>query len=128
VARKIPNINIDTTQKLRDRLGFKQFVLKVNTDTFIYTYIPNSISLDESGKLFTLTLINKKFIKDILEVDNVKDYVDVYLFGVKQPQDRYEVDWTDTDIIITFISDVTRLPSEVSVGNFEIKGKIAEII
>ena len=128
MARKIPNINIDTTQKLRDRLGFKQFVLKVNTDTFIYTYIPNSISLDESGKLFTLTLINKKFIKDILEVDNVKDYVDVYLFGVKQPQDRYEVDWTDTDIIITFISDVTRLPSEVSVGNFEIKGKIAEII
>ena len=128
MGRKIPNINIDTTQKLRDRLGFKQFVLKVNTDTFIYSYIPNSINLDETGKLFTLTLVNKKFIKDILEVDNIKDYIDVYLFGVKQPQDRYEVDWTNTDIIVTFLSDVTRLPNDVKTTDFEIKGKIAEIL
>ena len=128
MGRKIPNINIDTTQKLRDRLGFKQFVLKVNTDTFIYSYIPNSINLDETGKLFTLTLVNKKFIKDILEIDNIKDYIDVYLFGVKQPQDRYEVDWTDTDIIVTFLSDVTRLPNDVKTTDFEIKGKIAEIL
>jgi hypothetical protein len=128
VSRKIPNINIDTTQKLRDRLGFKQFVLKVNSDTFIYTYTPNSISLDESGRLITLTLLNKKFIFDILEVDNVKDYIDVYLFGIKQPQDKYEVDSTDTNIIVTFTSDVTRLPDEVSSDNFEIKGKIAEIL
>jgi hypothetical protein len=62
VSRRIPNINIDTTQKLRDRLGFKQFVLKVNSDTFIYTYTPNSIDLVESGILITLTLLNKKFI------------------------------------------------------------------
>ena len=128
MGRKIPNINIDTTQKLRDRLGFKQFVLKVNTDTFIYSYIPNNINLDETGKLFTLTLINKKFIKDILEVDDVKDYIDVYLFGIKQPQDRYQVDWTDTDIVVTFSSDVTRLPNEVKTTDFEIKGKIAEIV
>jgi hypothetical protein len=128
VSRRTPNINIDTTQKLRDRLGFKQFVLKVNSDTFIYTYTPNSISLDESGRLITLTLLNKKFIFDILEVDNVKDYIDVYLFGIKQPQDKYEVDSTDTDIIVTFTSDVTRLPNEVSSNNFEIKGKIAEIL
>jgi hypothetical protein len=128
MSRRIPNINIDTTQKLRDRLGFKQFVLKVNSDTFIYTYTPNLISLDESGRLFTLTLLNKKFIFDILEVDNVKDYIDVYLFGIKQPQDKYEVDSTDTNIIVTFTSDVTRLPNEVSSNNFEIKGKIAEIL
>ena len=128
MSRKIPNINIDTTQKLRDRLGFKQFVLKVNSDTFIYAYTPNLINLDETGRLFTLTLLNKKFIFDILEVDNVKDYIDVYLFGIKQPQDKYEVDKTDTDIIVTFISDVTRLPNDVKVGDFEIKGKIAEIL
>ena len=128
MSRKIPNINIDTTQKLRDRLGFKQFVLKVNSDTFIYTYKPNLINLDEAGRLFTLTLLNKKFIFDILEVDNVKDYIDVYLFGIKQPQDKYEVDNTNTDIIVTFISDVTRLPNDVKVEDFEIKGKIAEIL
>jgi hypothetical protein len=127
MRRTTPNININTTQKLRDRAGFKEFVLKVNTDTFIYSYIPDEIQVSDDI-YFTLTLINKKFIKDILEVDNVKDYFDVYLFGVKQPQDRYEVDWTDTDIIVTFIADVTRLPNEVNASNFEIKGKIAEIL
>jgi hypothetical protein len=128
VSRRIPNINIDTTQKLRDRLGFKQFVLKVNSDTFIYTYTPNLISLDESGRLFTLTLLNKKFIFDILEVDNVKDYIDVYLFGIKQPQDKYGVESNGNNIIVTFTSDVTRLPNEVNTTDFEIKGKIAEIL
>ena len=128
MSRKIPNINIDTTQKLRDRLGFKQFVLKVNSDTFIYTYTPNLISLDESGRLFTLTLLNKKFIFDILEVDNVKDYIDVYLFGIKQPQDKYGVESNGNNIIVTFTSDVTRLPNEVNTTDFEIKGKIAEIL
>jgi hypothetical protein len=128
MSRRIPNINIDTTQKLRDRLGFKQFVLKVNSDTFIYTYTPNLISLDESGRLFTLTLLNKKFIFDILEVDNVKDYIDVYLFGIKQPQDKYGVESNGNNIIVTFTSDVTRLPNEVNTTDFEIKGKIAEIL
>ena len=128
MSRRIPNINIDTTQKLRDRLGFKQFVLKVNSDTFIYTYTPNSISLDESGRLITLTLLNKKFILDILEVDNVKDYIDVYLFGIKQPQDKYGVESNGTDIIVTFTSDETRLPNEVNTTDFVIKGKIAEIL
>ena len=128
MARSTPNINIDTTQKLRDRLGFKQFVLQVNTDTFIYNYIPSTIELNEDGRLFTLTLINKKFIFDILELDDVSDYVDVYLFGVKQPQDKYNVVISGNNIVITFISDVTRLPGEVGVNDFEIKGKIAEIL
>jgi len=128
MARSTPNINIDTTQKLRDRLGFKQFVLQVNTDTFIYNYTPSTIQLNEDGRLITLTLINKKFIFDILELDDVSDYVDVYLFGVKQPQDKYNVVINGNNIVITFISDVTRLPGEVGVNDFEIKGKIAEIL
>ena len=128
MARSTPNINIDTTQKLRDRLGFKQFVLQVNTDTFIYNYIPSTIQLNEDGRLITLTLINKKFIFDILELDDVSDYVDVYLFGIKQPQDKYNVVISGNNIVITFVSDVTRLPGEVSVNDFEIKGKIAEIL
>jgi hypothetical protein len=128
MARSTPNINIDTTQKLRDRLGFKEFVLQVNTDTFIYNYIPSTIEVNEDGRLITLTLINKKFIFDILELDDVSDYVDVYLFGVKQPQDKYNVVINGNNIVITFISDVTRLPGEVGVNDFEIKGKIAEIL
>ena len=125
--RTIPNINIDTTQKLRDRAGFKEFVLRVNTDTFTYSYTPNSISVQDDI-YFTLTLENKRFIFDILEVDDVTDYVDVYLFGVKQPSDRYNVQEVETNIIVTFTADITRLPNEVSASDFEIKGKIAEIV
>ena len=126
MARKTPNILIDTTQKLRDRLGFKEFVLQVNKETFIYQFRPNSISVKD-GIYFTLNLNNKRFILDILEVDNIKDYIDIYLYGVKQPQNRYEVLVDGNNIIVTFVADITRLPNEVFAADFEIKGKIAEI-
>jgi hypothetical protein len=127
MSRVVPNIKIDTTQKLRDRAGFKEFVLRVNTDTFTYSHKPNTISL-ENQTFFTLTLENKRFIFDILEVDDVTDYVDVYLFGVKQPQDRYNVEVVGNNIIVTFTADITRLPNQVSAADFEIKGKIVEIV
>jgi hypothetical protein len=127
MSRKVPNIDLGTTLKKRDRLGFKEFVLNVNTDTFIYSYIPNQIVLSDDI-YFTLYLRNKRFVFDLLEVDNVSDYVDVYLFGVKQPQDRYNVSVTDVDIIITFTVDITKVPKDVIASDFEIKGKIAEIV
>ena len=127
MRRTTPNININTTQKLRDRAGFKEFVLKVNTDTFTYSYYPNEIEINDEI-YFTLTLVNKRFIFDILELDNVKDYIDVYLFGVKQPQDRYTALVDGNNIVVTFVADITRLPNEVRVADFEIKGKIAEIV
>jgi hypothetical protein len=125
--RKIPNVDLGTTLKKRDRQGFKEFVLKINTDTFIYDYAPNSIELIDNI-YFRLYLLNKRFIFDILEVDNVKDYIDVYLYGVKQPQNRYEVSVDDVNIIITFIEDITRIPADVIATDFKIKGKIAEIV
>lgn len=126
MSRPIPNINIASTLKKRDRMGFKDFVLQVNTDTFVYQYTPNSIELTD-GVYFTLYLRNKRFIFDILEVDDVKDYVDVYLYGVKQPQDRYGARVVGNDIIVTFTTNITRLPADVKAIDFEIKGKIAEI-
>jgi len=127
MSRTLPNIDVATVLKQRDRLGFKQFVLQVNTDTFIYSYFPNEIEVNDEI-YFTLYLRNKRFIFDILEIDNVKDYVDVYLYGVKQPQDRYDVSVINTDIVITFTADITRVPADVKATNFEIKGKIAEIV
>jgi hypothetical protein len=127
MSRTVPNIDINATQKLRDRAGFKDFVLQVATDTFIYSYNPNTIQIAD-GIYFTLTLENKRFIFDILELDNVKDYIDVYLFGVKQPQDRYTALVDGSNIIVTFVADITRLPNEVKTTDFEIKGKIAEIV
>lgn len=127
MARIAPNIDLGTTLKKRDREGFKNFVLKVNTDTFIYSYFPTDITLTD-GIYFTLYLRSKRFIFDILEVDNVKEYVDVYLYGVKQPADRYEVTAANNDIIITFNADITRVPADVVATDFEVKGKIAEVV
>jgi hypothetical protein len=127
MGRTVPNIDINSTQKLRDRVGFKDFVLQVATDTFIYSYNPTTILVTDEI-YFTLTLQNKRFIFDILELDNVKDYIDVYLFGVKQPQDRYTALVDGNNIVVTFVADITRLPNEVKTTDFEIKGKIAEIV
>ena len=45
MGRTVPNIDINSTQKLRDRVGFKDFVLQVATDTFIYSYNPTTIEV-----------------------------------------------------------------------------------
>jgi len=108
--RKIPNVDLGTTLKKRDRQGFKEFVLQINTDTFIYDYAPNSIELID-GIYFRLYLLNKRFIFDILEIDNVKDYIDVYLYGVKQPQNRYEISVDDVTERIVFGAPVLNSPS-----------------
>lgn len=126
MARKVPNINAINNLVKRDRLEFKQFVLNVCADTFIESFIPSYISLN--GELFTLYLLNKKFNIDILEIDTVKDYIDVYLFGVKQPQDRYNVDWNQNNIEVTFVVPITLAPASVVATDFEIKGKISDIL
>lgn len=125
MSRSVPNIVVGTALKKRDRLGYKNFVIGVIEDTFIYESEPDRITLED--KLFTLFLEDKRFIIDLLQVDDVKDYIDVYLFGVKQPQDRYEVDVYDDGIVIRFIVDITRLPERVVASDFIVKGKIAEI-
>ena len=128
MARKKPNIDLAVTTLLKDRGEFQNFVLQVIRDTFIFTYVPNSISLDvETQRLFTVNLLNKRFVIDILEIDNIADYIDVYLFGVKQPQDRYSVFVIDNNIVIEFNVDITRLPLDVVASDFLVKGKIVEI-
>ena len=127
MARKTPNIVLDTTLKQRDRLGFKDFVLKVNTDTFIFSFAPDEIEVNDDI-YFKLYLRNKRLVIDILVVDDITDYIDIYLYGVKQPQNRYSVSQVGNDIIVDFTADITRLPKEVSASDFEIKGKIAEVV
>jgi hypothetical protein len=128
MGRNLPNIDNGRDLIKRQRLAFKEFVLNVNKDTFIYSFNPDTLVLDETNTFFTLTLINKKIIIDRLQVDDFKDYIDVYLFGVKQPQDRYSVEVSGNNIIVTFFVDITRVPTDVLPTNFEIKGKISEIL
>jgi len=73
-----------------------------------------------------LNLNGYRFTYEDLQVDDVKDYIDVYLYGVKEPQDRYDVTFTPTSITIVFNQSITRVPADVVRTDFEIKGKIVE--
>lgn len=127
MARKAPYIPIGSTTLVKDRTEFNQFVLNVIKDTFIYDVVPSLIELDaETNTLFTLYLFDKKIIIDRLEVDEYSDYIDVYLFGIKQPQDRYTVNIVDNDIVIRFNINITRLPQDVISTDFIVKGKIVD--
>jgi len=105
-----------------DKQRFKNLVLEVINDTTIYTLIPDSISLN--GVLFTLTLLNKKFVFEEIKVDDLSDYIDVYLQGIKRSSDNYSVTDNGSDIIITFTENITLVPVEIVKEDFSVKGKI----
>ena len=127
MTRTKPNINIGNANLPGDRAQLKSLILQSITDTFIYQFSPDDIRLDETGNLFTLYLYNKRLVEDILPIDNFSDYVDVYLFGVKQPNGRYLVIHNDTDVVIQFNVGITRVPADVVNTDFLIKGKIVVI-
>jgi hypothetical protein len=160
MARQVPNIYSGNTQKKRDRLSFKNFVLEVIEDTFINEFNPTSSSLDaDTQTLFTIFLGPKdgnndgdlldrvdidgyRFTYEDLQVDNAYDYLDVFLYGVKQDRSKYDVklyDGAGTELLsgqyasgskeirMIFNEDITRVPLEVPTNAFTIKGKIVEI-
>ena len=128
MARKKPNIDLGNITKRRDRESFKNFVLEVIEDTFLYEVTPTTISLDgDTQTLFTLVLDGYRFVYEELVVSDSKDYLDVYLYGVKQI-DNYDVTFDATSITITFTESITRVPTDVVRTDFEIKGKITEIV
>ena len=129
MARLKPKIDIGSITTKRDRDSFQNFVLEVIKDTFIYEVTPTTISLDGGTQtLFTLNLDGFRFVYEDLVVGDSKDYLDVYLYGVKQTNDRYSVTFDDTSITITFTESITLVPTDVVSTDFEIKGKITQIV
>ena len=149
MARKVPDIYSGNTQKKRDRQSFKNFVLEVIEDTFINEFTPTSSSLDsETQTLFTLflgptdSIDGYRFTYEDLQVDNAYDYLDVFLYSVRQDRSKYDVELYDEngtqltsgqyasgskEIRFIFNEDITRIPTEVDRTDFAIKGKIVEI-
>jgi len=113
-----PNIIVPFNDKLR----VKNLVTDVINDMAIFSYIPDSISLN--GRLFTLTLENKKFVFEDIKVDYLSDYIDVYLQGVKKTSSSYSVTDNGTNIIIVFTEDITFRPQDIVRTDFSVKGKI----
>ena len=160
MSRPVPKIYAGNTVKKRDRLSFKNFVLEVIEDTFINEFTPTSSSLDSATQtLFTLFLGPKdgnndgdltdrvdiegyRFTYEDLQVDNAYDYLDVFLYGIKQDRSKYDVKLFDgegteltsgqyasgsKEIRMVFNEDITRVPLEVPTNAFTIKGKIVEV-
>lgn len=82
--------------------------------------IPDSI--DVSNELFTLT-VNNLEVEDarVLSI-NFKANIDIYLYGIKQPDDRYTTTYDGQTLTIQFNTQITRLPNEVAKEDFEIIG------
>ncbi len=160
MSRKVPNIYVGSSVKKRDRLSFKNFVLEVIKDTFINQFVPTSSSLDvETQTLFTLFLgpvdadgdgnfdgpddiAGYRFAFEALQVDDAFDYLDVFLYSVRQDRSKYDVELYDgegnqltsgqfasgsREIRLVFTEPITRVPTEVDTDDFLIKGKITEI-
>jgi hypothetical protein len=155
MSRPVPNIYVGNTVKKRDRQSFKNFVLEVIEDTFINEFEPTSASLDSATQtLFTLFLgptdktgsipdiAGYRFTYEDLKVDDAFDYLDVFLYSVKQDRSKYDVELYDEngtqltsgqyasgskEIRFIFNEDITRIPTEVDRTDFLIKGKITEI-
>ena len=127
MARIKPNIDVLSKFGNKYRQDFKELVLRVNTDTFLYDGNPTELELID-GIFFRLYLRDKKFIEEVLVVDIPSDYVDVSLFGVRQAKTRYNIEVDGNDIVITFNENITRLPQDVNVTDFKIKGKITEVV
>lgn len=115
-----PRPNIITP--FNDRQRFKDLVQEVINDTTIFTHIPDIISFN--GLLFTLILLNKKFVFEEIKVDVLSDYVDVYFQGLKVPGSIYSVTDNGTNIVIIFTEGITANPGSIQSISFSVKGKI----
>ena len=120
MSKTRPNI----VTPFNDRERFKSLVQEVINDTTIFTHIPDSISLDVTQKLFTLVLLNKKFTFEDIKVDDLSDYVDIYLQGIKKASDFYSVTENGSNIIINFTENITFDPPSIVNTDFSVKGKI----
>lgn len=109
----VPHNGISATNSL---------VNAVIDDFFVYSHTPDSLSLN--GDLFTLTLNNKKFVYQELEVDSNKDYVNIYLQGVLKDGSTYSVEDNGTNIVIEFNESITLRPEDIVASDFEVRGKI----
>lgn len=119
-----PNPNIPKLP-FNNRGRLKTLIEEVIKDTFIYQHEPDEISFPND--LIRLVLLNKKFSIEEMLVSSPKSYTDVYLQGIKQRSDVYEIHLVDNNIVIEFSSVVSYRQLELQTNDFIVKGKIVSI-
>lgn len=119
-----PNPNIPKLP-FNNRGRLKALIEEVINDTFTYEYTPDEISFP--NELIRIVLLNKKFSIEEMAISSPKSYTDVYLQGIKQRNDGYEITLIDNNIVIEFNSLIAYRQFELVVTDFIVKGKIVSI-
>lgn len=121
MSRIKPNI----ITPFNDKQRFKDLVNEVINDTWIYGETPDFISLN--GNLFTLVLLDRKFVFEEIRVDISSDYVDIFLQGLKISASTYYIGEVGNDIVVTFIENITLTPQEIIREDFSVAGKFINL-
>jgi len=108
-----------------DRFRVKTLVTQIINDAVLYPHVPNQIVIYDD--ILTLVLWNKRFIFEEMKVDKPKDYIDVYLQGIKVSTNDFEVGVNGENIVITFNNQLVPFQQDLTLEDFLIKGKIADI-
>ena len=120
--RQKPNIPKMPTN---DRGRFKTLINEIIDDIVLYPHNVDQIILLDN--LITLVLWNKRFVVEEMKVDNPKDYTDVYLQGIKQSSNIYDIRANGDNIVITFGQKIVPFQNELIINDFLVKGKIVSI-
>lgn len=107
---------------VNDKATYHNIIVDVLIDTFIREYHPDTLEVID-GLYFKLTFLNKKLMTYSYEVGSLTDYIDVYIYSVKQPSNRYAVSQVGNDLVILFIADITHEPIEVLATDFIVRAK-----
>ncbi len=108
-----------------NRGRLKTLINEVIEDTSLYPHIPDQLILLDD--LITLVLWNKKLMVEEMKVDNPKDYIDIYLQGIKQSSNIYDIRVNGENIVITFGQQLGIRQDEFLINDFLVKGKIVSI-
>ena len=113
-----------------------------DTQTLFTLFLGPKDGNSDGDLLDRVDILGYRFTYEELQVDNAYDYLDVFLYGVKQDRSKYDVKLFDgagteltsgqyasgsKEIRMVFNEDITRVPLEVPIDAFTIKGKIVEI-
>ncbi len=115
----IPKMPYDNRGRL------KTLINNVIEDVNLYPHIPDQLILLDD--LITLVLWDKRFLVEEMKIDNPKDYTDIYLQGIKQSSNIYDIGINGNNIVITFGEIISYTQNELTKNDFLVKGKIVSI-
>ncbi len=87
---------------------------------------PNIVFVNDDG-FIELIFNNIDLINTKIKITNLRSKFEVYLFGVRQADSRYEIKKVENDLKVNFLQNITLIPDLVTPSNFFIVAKTEEL-